>query len=81
MTTYVLEFSQNSDNDSSTIADYIIEQGFEISREITKNYQSQINNLFQTDYVLPIGKNGQFEAGYKGDFNAGCQGLVASQMT
>ena len=63
------EFSKGAENDSSTIADYIIGQEFDISREITKNYQTQINNLFQMDYVLPLGKNSQFEAGYKGDFN------------
>ena len=63
------KYSQGLDNDSSTIADYIIGQEFDISREITKNYQTQINNLFQMDYVLPLGKNSQFEAGYKGDFN------------
>ena len=63
------KYSQGLDNDSSTIADYIIGQEDNISKEITKNYQTQIKNLFQTDYVLPIGKNSQFEAGYKGDFS------------
>jgi len=63
------KYSQGLDNDSSTIADYIIGQEDNMSKEITKNYQTQIKNLFQTDYVLPIGKNSQFEAGYKGDFS------------
>ncbi len=34
----------------------------------TINDQDQSRNLFQLDYVLPIGKGGQFEAGYRGDF-------------
>jgi outer membrane receptor protein involved in Fe transport len=63
------QFFENSDNDSSTIDDYIIGQESNISREITKNYQTQIKKLFQADYVLPIGKKSQFEAGYKGDFS------------
>jgi len=63
------KFFKNSDNDSSTIDDYIIGQESNISREITKNYQTQIKKLFQADYVLPIGKKSQFEVGYKGDFS------------
>lgn len=35
----------------------------------TVNNQSQNRNLIQMDYVLPLGKGSQFEAGYRGDFN------------
>ncbi|UPT70808.1 MAG: TonB-dependent receptor family protein [Flavobacterium sp. JAD_PAG50586_2] len=35
----------------------------------TVNNQTQSRNSIQTDYVLPIGKGGQFEAGYRGDFS------------
>lgn len=31
--------------------------------------QKEKEYLFQTDYVLPIGKNSRFEAGYRGNFN------------
>ncbi|MBJ2125119.1 outer membrane beta-barrel family protein [Flavobacterium sp. IB48] len=34
----------------------------------TLNDQIQKQVLFQADYVLPLGKAGQFEAGYKGSF-------------
>jgi len=61
-------FTNNLDNDSSTIYDQVLGQNT-ISRESTINYQTQKRNLFQSDYVLPMGENGQFEAGYKGDFN------------
>ena len=37
--------------------------------DFTKNFQDQNRNLFQADYVLPFGKNNQFEAGYRGDFS------------
>ena len=53
-------FSQDRDNDNSTITSAILEK--------TANAQKQGENLIQTDYVLPFGKASQFEAGYKGDF-------------
>lgn len=62
-------FSKNIDNDTSVITDNIVNQANIGTKTATKNLQKQSRNLFQTDYVLPIGKNSQFEAGYKGDFN------------
>ena len=53
-------FSQNRDNDNSEIND---------AAEITSNIQKQNRNLVQVDYVLPLGNDSQFEAGYKGDFS------------
>lgn len=53
-------FSKNRDNDSSVINN---------GEELTFNKQVQNRNVIQADYVLPIGKASQFEAGYKGDFN------------
>lgn len=53
-------FSLNKDSENSDINGAI---------EITSNEQKQKRNIIQADYVLPIGKNSQFEAGYKGDFN------------
>jgi len=38
------------------------------SEEIDERFKRQ-NYLAQVDYVLPIGENAQFEAGYRGDFN------------
>ena len=53
-------FSKNKDKDSS-----IINAG----EELTFNNQNQNRNTIQVDYVLPLGKNSQFETGYKGEFN------------
>lgn len=39
-----------------------------IPREETNTEEKQKEYLLQTDYVLPIGKNSQFEAGYRGNF-------------
>lgn len=40
-----------------------------INIDETLNNQKQSRNSIQTDYVLPVGKGGQFEAGYRGDFS------------
>ncbi len=53
-------FSQDRDVDSSDINNAL---------ETTYNNQKQNRNTIQANYVLPFGKNSQFEAGYKGDFN------------
>lgn len=53
--------SINKDNDLAYIFDEI--------DQTTANIQSQNRNLFQTDYVLPLGENSRFEAGYRGDFS------------
>jgi len=53
-------FSKNNDDDDSEI--------FGNGHEITTNKQTQNRTTVQTDYVLPLGKDSQFEAGYKGDF-------------
>lgn len=53
--------SINKDNEESFI--------FDEDNQITTNIQRQSRNLIQADYVLPIGKNTRFEAGYRGDFS------------
>ncbi|UPQ78717.1 TonB-dependent receptor [Flavobacterium azooxidireducens] len=52
--------SINKDDDNSYI--------YDVRDQITDNVQRQNRNLLQTDYVLPIGENSRFEAGYRGDF-------------
>jgi outer membrane receptor for ferrienterochelin and colicins len=54
-------FSKDRDLDESDINNAI---------ETTYNNQKQGRNTIKADYVLPFGKNSQFEAGYKGDFNS-----------
>lgn len=53
-------FSRNADSNDGLIDD---------GQEKTRNKEIQYRNVIQADYVLPIGENSQFEAGYKGDFN------------
>lgn len=45
------------------------EDGFLLAQEQIFDTQRQIGYLIQGDYVLPIGEDAQFEAGFRGDFN------------
>lgn len=58
-----VQFSQNKDKNIADIFDT------EYGNDKTDNIQKQNRSLFQVDYVLPLGKGSQFEAGYRGDFN------------
>lgn len=53
-------------SDSEEIETAFINDATGIENNITT--ENSKNTLLQTDYVLPIGKNAQFEAGYRGDF-------------
>ena len=54
--------SINKDDNGSEIVDT------QFSDATTFSLQKQGRNLFAADYVLPIGKGMQFEAGYRGEF-------------
>ena len=45
----------------------IVQNGFDSERVRTAEDQERV--FFQLDYVVPSGKGGQFEFGYRGDFN------------
>ncbi len=55
-----LQHSASKENESAIITD--------INPETNTTNELSIDNLLQADYVLPIGKNSQFEAGYRGSF-------------
>lgn len=63
-----MAFSQNREKDNSIINDQIIGNPTSQFVERTLNPEDQKRNLFQADYVLPIGKDSRFEAGYRGNF-------------
>jgi outer membrane receptor for ferrienterochelin and colicins len=63
-----IAISQNRDNDNSIITDQILGDPSTLFTENTLNNQKQQRNLFQVDYVLPLGENGRFETGYRGSF-------------
>lgn len=60
-------FSLNNDKDLARITD-VTSNSSDVHFDDTKNNQKQTRNLLQSDYVLPMGKNSQFEAGYRGSF-------------
>lgn len=65
-------FSRNDDHDDSTISttdnDYVAATTT-LGSQRTGNAQTQNRNLIQADYVLPIGEQSRFEAGYRGNFS------------
>ena len=63
-----MSFSENRDSENSVIYDQILGDPSSFFTERTLNPQNQNRNLFQTDYVLPIGEKSRFEAGYRGSF-------------
>jgi len=57
-----VQISGNNEKEIANIVDS------ENGNDLTENSQKRNRELFQLDYVLPIGKWSQFEAGYRGNF-------------
>lgn len=70
--------SQNRENEFATIYDQFLGDPSSLELQETSNVQKQQRNLIQSDYVLPIGKSGRFEAGYRGSFQKNLTGFVVS---
>ena len=62
-------FSKDIDDDPAIITTSTIGSTNSSGTNVIASNQSQNKNSVQIDYVLPLGKSSQFEAGYKGDFN------------
>lgn len=65
-----LQYDKRKYTEFSLIEDYLTypESQTRPSEKIDRN-EDEKEYLAQADYVLPIGENGQFEAGYRGNFN------------
>ena len=61
--TFDFQYEDSQENENSLIS----VDNVAVENVATLEDQSQI--LLQTDYVLPIGENSQFEAGYRGNFD------------
>ncbi len=61
-------FSLNKDSNVALITDQATNTNV-ITNDNTFSNQTQSRNLIQMDYVLPIGKGRQFEAGYRADYS------------
>ena len=57
---------QYEDSDENEF-EFVNQNGIDSERAFTGEDQSEV--LLQTDYVLPIGENKQFELGYRGNFS------------
>ena len=73
--------SQNRENEFATIYDQILDDPASLTTQGTSNKNKQQRNLIQTDYVLPIGKNGRFEAGYRGSFQKNLTDFVVTPVS
>lgn len=62
--TFDFQLENSDENEKSKITQQNIK-----SIELVNTLEEQERILLQTDYVLPIGKNNQFELGYRGNFN------------
>ena len=60
--TFDFSYSENIENEVASIFDA------QNGNDRNTNMQNQNRKLFQTDYVLPLGKNSRFEIGYRGSF-------------
>ena len=57
-----IQHSENRENDAAIITD--------VNPETSSTDRFSKSLLIQTDYVLPVGKNAQFEMGYRGNFKS-----------
>lgn len=68
-----VQISRNNEYEPSDIVDS------DDGTAIILNKQKQNRELFQLDYVLPIGKGGQFEAGYRGSFTNQISDVIVTE--
>ncbi|WP_434037354.1 TonB-dependent receptor domain-containing protein [Formosa sp. 4Alg 33] len=61
--TFDFQYEDTTEDENSLIT----ENGFDTEKVRTLENQEEV--LLQADYVLPIGEDGQFEFGYRGNFN------------
>jgi outer membrane receptor for ferrienterochelin and colicins len=63
-----VSISYNNDKDNSIIDGSRVDDNSYISAEKTRKNDKQQRNLFQLDYVLPLGEKSRFEAGFRGNY-------------
>nr|WP_317632218.1 TonB-dependent receptor [uncultured Flavobacterium sp.] len=60
--------STSRDDENSVVTDLTEGNVNKLLNERTKNFETQNRMIGSVDYVLPIGENAQFEAGYRGSY-------------
>ena len=61
--TFAFQYEESDEVEESLI----VQNGFD--SESVRAAEDQRRVFFQTDYAMPVGKSGNFELGYRGDFN------------
>ncbi len=61
--TFAFQYEESDEVEESLI----VQNGFD--SESVRTAENQRRVFMQSDYVVPLGENGQFEVGYRGDFN------------
>ncbi|MCL9809700.1 TonB-dependent receptor domain-containing protein [Flavobacterium luminosum] len=61
-------FGTENEDENTDIQGRIVETNAYVSSEKTRRNNRQNRNLIQADYVIPLGKNSQFEAGFRGNY-------------
>jgi outer membrane receptor protein involved in Fe transport len=61
--TFAFQYEKSDESEESLI----VQNGFD--SESVETIEDQRRLFLQSDYVVPVGKSGQFELGYRGDFN------------
>ena len=64
---HTLSFDFQYEDTDQNRSEFVNQDGIDTERAFTPEEESKI--LIQTDYVLPIGENQQFEFGYRGDYS------------
>ena len=72
--TFDFQYEDNQENQNALIT------VDEVAVENVSTLEDQSQILLQTDYVLPIGENSQFEAGYRGNFDTTTTDFTVSQL-
>ncbi|MFP9115123.1 TonB-dependent receptor domain-containing protein [Flavobacterium sp. RHBU_3] len=74
--------SKNMDDEDANISDMILNAAdtSDDTYQRTRNDQDETRGLVQADYVLPVGENGKFEAGYRGSFATITTDAVAENL-
>ncbi len=64
-----IQLEDSTEDEFSLIENFLITPLGNTERETNQTIEDQNRFLVQADYILPIGENQRFEAGYRGNFN------------
>lgn len=72
--TFDFQYEDNNESENSLV------QSDNVLTNDISSIEEQSRILLQTDYVLPIGENSQFEAGYRGNYNSQSTDFIVKSL-